>query len=606
MAPVRSTLPIICSVLEKIAVSLLRFTLDVLLLDVLQNYKATRCGVQPATTLPIIIFLQLVGLVTGQFRITPPNNPVIGVIGNEVTLPCQVEVTAMPEQFSIQWTFTGNSKNINVVVYDRRKTDTSVLEDQAYQGRTNFFPSGLNKGNVSLHLKNIMISDKGKYTCSVFFEQWYDAVVVYLEVAAKGDESLVSLDGHTGQGVGVTCKSRGWFPEPKVVWLNSKGQPRHEAVTTQNVKTSSGFFDVVSSMCVEPGSDKEVTCSVINNLLNAGCESRVLISDVFFPSTSPWMTAFLVILFLDIAVFAATGYKLTRSFKETRKAVTSKKAILAEKQELEKKIEIQKKTQEAGKYSSAIKIMSINSYQKTSIQDLHRDKNNSFRSHPFIVISSSFHCTNSCCSFTEMSNDSNQIDQLKLECGFWEARSHAVPVRPDPDGRVLELRVPAAPGAESEASDPAGTCAGSTVPVLVGKEGFAAGKHYWEVAVGDGQDWVLGVLGTRGGQGEEGAPCGEGEGCWALHSSRGQVYSSGGGSGSERLQRGAAVVGVLLDLEGGQVNFYDVEQTAVMVPAPLRLGKGRAGRFYPFLSRREGTDTPRILPVSTPPPLKLL
>ncbi|NXK15134.1 BT3A2 protein, partial [Herpetotheres cachinnans] len=247
-----------------------------------------------------------------QFKITPPDNPVIGVIGNEVILPCQVEVMVMPEQFSVQWTFTGNSKNIDVVTYDRKKKDTSVNEYQTYQGRTIFFQSELNKGNVSLHLKNVMLSDKGKYTCSVFFEHWYDAVVVDLDVAAKGDGSSVSLDGHMGQGIGLTCKSRGWFPEPKVIWLNSKGQPRNEGVTTQSIRTSSGFFDVVSSMSIEPGSDKEVSCRVVNDLLNAGCESRVLISDVFFPSTSPWMTAFLVILCLDLAVFAAMGYKLTR------------------------------------------------------------------------------------------------------------------------------------------------------------------------------------------------------------------------------------------------------------------------------------------------------
>ncbi|KAF1543207.1 hypothetical protein FQV10_0000037, partial [Eudyptes schlegeli] len=56
-------------------------------------------------------------------------------------------------------------------------------EDETYQGRTNFFQSEFNKGNMSLHLKNVMLSDKGKYTCSVFFENWYDEVVVDLDVA---------------------------------------------------------------------------------------------------------------------------------------------------------------------------------------------------------------------------------------------------------------------------------------------------------------------------------------------------------------------------------------------------------------------------------------
>ncbi|NWH55601.1 BT3A2 protein, partial [Fregata magnificens] len=249
-------------------------------------------------------------LLAGQYKIIPPDKPVIGVIGKGVILPCQLKVKIIPERLSVQWIFTGNSKNIDVTIYDGKNTYNPVQEDKSYQGRTNFFQSEFNKGNLSLHLKNVMLSDKGKYTCSVFFENWYDEVVVDLDVAAKGDESSVFLDGHVGQGISLTCKSQGWFPEPKVVWLNSKGETRREEVTTQSTKTSSGVFDVVSSMNLEPGSDKEVSCRVVNNLLNAMCESRVLISDVFFPSTSPWMMAFLVILFLNIAVIAALGYKL--------------------------------------------------------------------------------------------------------------------------------------------------------------------------------------------------------------------------------------------------------------------------------------------------------
>ncbi|NXW49318.1 BT3A2 protein, partial [Nyctiprogne leucopyga] len=249
-------------------------------------------------------------LLAGQYKIIPPDKPVIGVVGKGVILPCQLKVRIIPERLSVQWIFTGNSQKIDVTTYDGKNTYNPVHEDKTYQGRTNFFQSEFNKGNVSLHLKNVVLSDKGKYICSVFFENWYDEVVVDLRVAAKGDKSSVFLDGHVGQGIGLTCKSQGWFPEPKVVWLNSKGHTRKEEVTTQSTKTSSGVFDVVSSMNLEPGSDNEVSCRVVNNLLNTTSESRVLVSDVFFPSTSPWMMAFLVILFLNIAAVAAIGYKL--------------------------------------------------------------------------------------------------------------------------------------------------------------------------------------------------------------------------------------------------------------------------------------------------------
>ncbi|KFQ80721.1 Butyrophilin subfamily 3 member A2, partial [Phoenicopterus ruber ruber] len=124
-------------------------------------------------------------LLAGQYKIIPPDNPVIGVVGKGVILPCQLKVKIIPERLSIQWIFTGNTKKMDVTTYDGKNTHNPVQEDRTYKGRTNFFQSEFDKGNVSLHLKNVMLSDKGKYTCSVFFENWYDEVVIDLDVAGE-------------------------------------------------------------------------------------------------------------------------------------------------------------------------------------------------------------------------------------------------------------------------------------------------------------------------------------------------------------------------------------------------------------------------------------
>lgn len=72
-----------------------------------------------------------------------------------------------------------------MTTYDGKNKQNPISEDKAYQGRTNFFQTEFNKGNVSLHLKNVMLSDEGKYTCSIFLENWYDEVVVDLNVAGE-------------------------------------------------------------------------------------------------------------------------------------------------------------------------------------------------------------------------------------------------------------------------------------------------------------------------------------------------------------------------------------------------------------------------------------
>lgn len=124
-------------------------------------------------------------LLSGQLRIIPSYDPVLGVVGKEVVLPCQLEAKAISEGVLVQWTLIGNSLNTEVTTYDGKNAQNPVKENKAYLGRTNFFQSEINKGNLSLHLKNVMVSDKGKYICSVSLENWYDEVVVDLDVAGE-------------------------------------------------------------------------------------------------------------------------------------------------------------------------------------------------------------------------------------------------------------------------------------------------------------------------------------------------------------------------------------------------------------------------------------
>ncbi|OXB53355.1 hypothetical protein ASZ78_006848 [Callipepla squamata] len=425
---------------------------------------------QHTRILHIILFLQIVHLIKGQVHIVPPNNPVIAVFGKGVVLPCQLEAKTISGGLFVQWIFTGKSPNIDVTSYDGKNTLNPVKEDKTYQGRTHFFQTEINKGNLSLHLRDVMISDKGKYICSVTLENWYDEVVVDLDVAAQGDESAVFLDGHIGQGIGLNCKSQGWFPEPEVVWLDSKGQTRKEKVVTQNIKTSLGLFDVVSSMTLEPGSDMEVSCRIVSDILNTASESRVLISE---------------------------------------------------------------------------------------------------------------------------------MSEMKRRLGVQEPE--LVPITVSPECHLIEIHVPGAPDVEGNTCDPAGLSSPSTVPVLVAKEGFSSGKNYWEVEVGQQQDWVLGVTRQKGKQGQQGTLAGED--FWALHRSPGEIFSIKGNIRLEKTDVNFSVIGVLLDLEEAQIYFYGTDQKSPPLKIPMSFEKDTAEVFYPFLSKGEGRFKP-VCYQNIPVPLK--
>lgn len=115
----------------------------------------------------------------------PPYDPVIGVVGKGAILPCQLEAEAIPKGITVQWIFIQNTQSIEVATYDGKDVQYPVRVTGPYLGRTSFFPSEVNKGNLSLHLKNVMVSDKGMYLCSVSLENWHDELLVDLDVAGE-------------------------------------------------------------------------------------------------------------------------------------------------------------------------------------------------------------------------------------------------------------------------------------------------------------------------------------------------------------------------------------------------------------------------------------
>ncbi|KAM9591714.1 butyrophilin subfamily 2 member A1-like [Morphnus guianensis] len=575
----------------------------------------------------------------GHLISSPPNSSIIGVIGESVVLPCHVVADNIPEVFSVQWIFHEQSQKITVSRYDGK--NKMEKQDERYQGRTEFFHSEFRAGNMSLHLKNVRSSDKGSYACVVSFNDTYHDVLIELQVAeyvffflARGGVPSIFLRSHMKQGIGLTCHAVGWFPKPEVIWLDGQGQVRKELSTTKMTMMPAGLYSVVTSMNLKPGSDMEVSCRIVNNLLNTTSESRVLISGLDpkknFSTTKP----------VSRSGMGTKGQCKALEevcegspFRDGIKKSQNIECGSTRKEETGKIQRNHKKTVRSVKVKMEMEEVSTPLIYTIPFQQSPNSKNASISGKPGATQANEAgmwllgrlrkgvaeRCRGVGWDVDTILErmDDHMEKRFMVECvDLHPERGHGcdtsefsfsppVPVTVDPDCRVLELQVPGTPDVESNASEPAGPNAPSTVPVLLGKEGFAAGKHYWEVEVGQQQDWVLGVLREKGREEEEEGTL-PGEDFWALHRSQGEIFSSKGDHRIAKEQMGNSVIGVLLDLEEGQVNFYDAEQMGVMVRMPLRLGKEPAEVFYPFLSKREGTLTPLIRPVLTPVPLKLL
>ncbi|POI26423.1 hypothetical protein CIB84_009826, partial [Bambusicola thoracicus] len=198
----------------------------------------------------------------------------------------------------------------------------------------------------------------------------------------------------------------------------------------------------------------------------------------------------------------------------------------------------------------------------------------------------------------------NALPVLRKNEKACKLKAELVPITVNPECQLLEIQVPGAPDVEDNACEADDISSPSTVPVLVAKEGFAAGKHYWEVDVSQQQDWVLGVMRQKGKQGEQETLAGEDY--WALHRSRGEIFSIKGNIRLKKKEMNYSVIGVLLDLEEDQINFYEAHQMSTMVKIPISLGQEPTEMLFPFLSKGGEADTPVILSVLTPVPLEPL
>ncbi|TRZ07819.1 hypothetical protein HGM15179_019287 [Zosterops borbonicus] len=251
--------------------------------------------------LPVLAFQPGSHLAAGGF-LSAPRIPVLGIIGDRVVLPCQVGSTPLPENFSIHWTFHGQSQRIPVSSYDRKGRREEP--DERYRGRVEFFHREFRGGNVSLLLRDVQSSDQGSYSCQVSFQNVSREVLVELEVAAIGEDPSVILRSPEKRDLGVSCRASGWFPRPELLWLDGRGKVRPEPMTTTATVMPGGLFSIEASMRIQPGSDLEISCRVLNRRLNASRESRIRIHDSFLPSISQWLQIFLVVLFLNLALIS--------------------------------------------------------------------------------------------------------------------------------------------------------------------------------------------------------------------------------------------------------------------------------------------------------------
>ncbi|KAI5610920.1 butyrophilin-like protein 3, partial [Silurus asotus] len=148
--------------------------------------------------------------------------PLIAVAGEDLVLPCFIKAKTSAVDMTVEW-YKLDRENSLVHLY-KDHDDANENQAQTYRGRTSVFKEELQKGNASLKLSALRVSDEGDYKCLVENKSMSDEITVHVIVEVQGSQPVITMESYDNSGgINLVCESRGWKPEPEVLWLDREG-----------------------------------------------------------------------------------------------------------------------------------------------------------------------------------------------------------------------------------------------------------------------------------------------------------------------------------------------------------------------------------------------
>ncbi|XP_074821964.1 CD276 antigen isoform X2 [Natator depressus] len=304
---------------------------------------------------PLLILVLLVLAPAGSVDIRVPDDPVIALFGRDAVLHCSFlpDTSFSLAELSLIWQLTDTKRLVHSFASGR---DQLADQGSGYVNRTALFYEELPRGNVSLLLRRVQISDEGSFTCFVRVHS-YSSAAVTLQVAGERREEVLAVERHLGRPspyvpwqshahlgltpalyskpnlnlepsknlkpgdlVTVTCHTFRGYPAATVLWQDGQGNNITENVTTSQVANEEGLFDVQSVLQVVLEPNSTYSCLVRNPVLQQETHASVTITGqhLTFPAVALWVTVGLAICILGLlgALAYVCRKKIRQSCKE--------------------------------------------------------------------------------------------------------------------------------------------------------------------------------------------------------------------------------------------------------------------------------------------------
>ncbi|XP_047219902.1 CD276 antigen [Girardinichthys multiradiatus] len=268
-----------------------------------------------------------------KLELQVPDQPVVALHGNDVTLNCSFNQTGSfnLSDVSVFWQLTDTKRSVHGFSMER---DQVIEQAEGYTNRTSLFPAELTMGNASLLLQRVVVADEGSYTCFVRVQE-YNSAALLLLVAAPYSKPEVTLEPESnlrpGDELALTCVAYGGYPKANVIWQDGSGRNLTDNITTSVVANEQGLFTMTSVLTVVLEPNSSFNCRLINPLLSEERSIYVTVTgqNIAFPPVALWVTVGLAVCLLGllIALAAVCRRKIKESCEEARREAEEAKEL---------------------------------------------------------------------------------------------------------------------------------------------------------------------------------------------------------------------------------------------------------------------------------------
>ena len=138
--------------------------------------------------------------------------------GDDVTLPCHIDTHVNVDNATVEWTRLDPMPQ-----YVYLLQDGLVVRDHLnplYKDRTAVSAEEISRGNLSMKLSRVRLSDEGTYKCNA--PNLSNGARIQLNVGKVSKPAIFST-GAEDDASYLVCDSGCWYPQPRISWLYTEG-----------------------------------------------------------------------------------------------------------------------------------------------------------------------------------------------------------------------------------------------------------------------------------------------------------------------------------------------------------------------------------------------